>query len=335
MEVDIIFKADISDNVFKKLSNGWYLAPTDQDTYKYVLKNIYNSAQQGLDGIILKIRNYKYSDIKQLWASINIDKIIYELNPGGDNVTNWISDSLEIIGADSLSIIDAVKDMGVWIDEEDMSIVIDAWRDRKVKSDEDYNTINKIINICIHDNNIISLADAMEIIRQFNKMSNSVMSDFIAANSIRIIEIANEVFECNLEIMIDTQNIESDNVYTIPKEAKNIIWKLLVRNRGLIECLSFNIDTNSNDVEVSKIITYEDSNKRLKLSDIIICECDIQNATLENCVVYKSRFENCTFSKCKTLGVRVRLKNCENYKDELEGQYTIIKDDDTDNEKDQ
>ena len=44
-------------------------------------------------------------------------------------------------------------------------------------------------------------------------------------------------------------------------------------------------------------------------------------------------FTHCTFKKCKTLGVRVRLKDCKDYKDELEGQYNIIKDDNDNNEQ--
>ena len=88
MDIDILFKGKTSNNIFTKVNDGWYLAPSDQDTFKYVLLNIKQECPDGLNGVIIKVRNFKYNDAIQLWASVNIDKIIAALNPGGDNITN-------------------------------------------------------------------------------------------------------------------------------------------------------------------------------------------------------------------------------------------------------
>lgn len=328
MEIDILFKAKISNDVFKELPDGWYLAPTDNDTFKYTLMNIYQACPDGLDGIILKMRNFKYTDTKQLWASISVDRIIAELNPGGDNVTNWISDSLDIIGNESLSVMDTAKELGVWIDEDDIAtVVIDAWKEYPVKTKEAYNTISKIIDICTHDNNIVSIADAMDVILQYNKLSNAIVGDFLSADAMRVIEIARETFDCDLTIMVDTKNITKENNTVIPRAVKDNLWKLLVYNRGRLDKLAFNVDTNTNDIEIYKLQRFDDVKGTLKIENVILCDCDINDADLVSCVVYKSTFHKCKFTKCRTLGVRVRLQDCKDYKEELEGQYTVVDDD--------
>lgn len=326
MEIDILFKAKPTNNTFKELSGGWYLAPTDQDTYKYALQNIRTACPDGLQGIKLKIRNFKYTDPKMLWASINIDAILTELNPGGNNISTWISDTLDVVGNDSSNIIGITKDLGVWVDENDLAIIVDAWESHRVSSKEDYSTILKVINICNADANISSVNDAIEVIRQYNKASNSIISDFLCADAHGIIRIAKDQFDCDIEMMIDTEDIKPEDTVSISKQSKGIIWKNLVHNRGKIESLGFNVDTSSDDIEICGLKVYDDVKGKLDLSDVVIYTCGIKNAVLKNCVVFKSTFTKCTFDNCKTLGVRVKIKDCKNYKEGLEGQYTILDD---------
>lgn len=333
MDIDILFKGKTSNNIFTKVNDGWYLAPSDQDTFKYVLLNIKQECPDGLNGVIIKVRNFKYNDAIQLWASVNIDKIIAALNPGGDNITNWLSDKLDTVGNDSTNVIEATKNMGAWVDDIDMSLVIDGWKDHKVTSKDDYKTILHVIQLGLADNNILSTADAMEIVKQYNKLSNSITCAFSTASAQGIIDIAKENFDCSVHVIMDTNDIEDLSVTCIPKEARETLWKILVKNRGKIKTISFNIDTNSNDIEIFKIERYDDTKGLLYLEGVIIYDCEIENAELIDCIMYKSKFTHCTFKKCKTLGVRVRLKDCKDYKEELEGQYNIIKDDNDNNEQ--
>lgn len=327
MDIDILFKGKSANDIFTKVDGEWYLAPADQDTYKYVLLNIRQECPEGVDGMIIKIRNFKYNDPKMLWASANIDKIIAELNPGGDNITNWLSDSIEPVGNESTSVIDATKEMGAWVDETDMSLVIDGWSKHKISSKDDYNTILKVIALGVIDNNIMNATDAMEVIKQYNKLSNSITSAFSAASVQDMVDIANENFDCTVTVMIDTNKIEDAATACASKKVRETLWKTLVRNRGKIKELSFNIDTDSNDIEIYALKRYDDAKGILKLEDVVIYDCELENASLTNCIMFKSKFTKCTFKSCKTLGVRVSLKDCKGFKDEIEGQYNILDDD--------
>lgn len=328
MDIDIIFKGNPSNNIFPKCeydSKKYHLAPTDSHTYKYVLDNIKQSCKDGIEGIIIKVRGYKYIDAKQLWASVDIDKILSILSPGGCNAMNWLSDTLDIIGNDSTQIIQATSNMGIYVDEYDMALVIDKWKHHKIESKEDYEAICDVIEAAIIDNNVTSINDAMDIIRQYNKLSNSIITEFSGASIQGVIDIAKKMFDCKINMMIDTEDIEDEQYVGLTKPIKEKIWRFLVHNRGKVESVSFNIDTECGDIEIFKVKRYKDSKKRLKFENIVIYDCNIEDSIIEDCIMYKSSFTRCIFKNCKTLGVRVKIKDCKNYKDEIEGIYIIDK----------
>lgn len=330
MEINVLFKGDTNTEVFLK-QGDWYLAPSDTDTIKYTLLNIRDLCPK-VEGVQLRIRNYKYEDPKLLWASINADQIISMLNPGGNNLSNWLSNSLDIVGNDSLHVIETTKDLGVWVDENTMEIVIDAWKSHKMDK-EDWKTLYNVAKLGTADNHIVSMADAIEVIRQYNKMSNTIVGAFLTANVKGVMQISNENFDCELKVLIDTDEIEDiDNAF-ITRKAKDIIWKTLVDNRGKIEKLSINIDTENDELEVFKLTRYEDTKGKLKLSNVVLYDIDIQNASLENCTMYKASFTSCDFKECITLGVRVKIKDCTGYEDGIKGHYNIIKEEDSDDKE--
>jgi hypothetical protein len=89
-----------------------------------------------------------------------------------------------------------------------MSLVIDGWNKRKISSKGDYNTILKVIALGVIDNNIMNATDAMEVIKQYNKLSNSITCAFSASSVQGMVDIANENFDCSVTMMIDTNEIE-------------------------------------------------------------------------------------------------------------------------------